>query len=253
METVVAPAEQLSLFNESVPTSQDPDFVVRRNTRARRLSITVHPSGRVEVLAPKRVSDRAVASFVRENAVWIHNTQRSFEKSFGPIDRTMPLRIDLPALGWSLAVRYAGGQATTVRCRQSASGLILSGKISDEALCRAALKRWLAATARENLGKQLAALSRDTGLVYKRLQVRGQKTCWGSHSSSGTISINYCLLFLDPSLVRYLLIHELSHSRHMNHSKRFWALVGKFEPDYKMLDRALGGAWTQMPGWLDIY
>jgi predicted metal-dependent hydrolase len=69
--------------------------------------------------------------------------------------------------------------------------------------------------------------------------VRGQKTCWGSHSSTGTISINYCLLFLEPALVRYLMVHELCHARHMNHSRRFWRAVGLHEPDYERLDRVV--------------
>ncbi|MCH7822625.1 MAG: M48 family metallopeptidase, partial [Proteobacteria bacterium] len=54
----------------------------------------------------------------------------------------------------------------------------------------------------------------------------------------------------DPALVRYLMIHELCHARHMNHSRRFWRLVGKFEPDCKRLDRALTEAWKQIPVWL---
>ena len=72
----------------------------------------------------------------------------------------------------------------------------------------------------------------------------------GDHSSRGTISLNYCLLFLDPALLRYLMIHELSHARHMNHSRRFWREVGRFEPDYRNLDRALGEAWHEIPAWL---
>ena len=85
------------------------------------------------------------------------------------------------------------------------------------------------------------------------MHVRGQKTCWGSHSSSGTISINYCLLFLEPALVRYLMIHELCHARHMNHSRRFWAHVARFEPDYRKLDRKLSSSWKEIPSWVGIY
>jgi predicted metal-dependent hydrolase len=85
------------------------------------------------------------------------------------------------------------------------------------------------------------------------MQIRAQKTCWGSHSSTGSISINYCLLFLEPAFLRYLMIHELSHARHMNHSQRFWGLVGKYEPDYKRLDKGLSDAWKQIPTWLGIY
>ena len=54
-------------------------------------------------------------------------------------------------------------------------------------------------------------------------------------------------------LVRYLMIHELCHARHMNHSRRFWRAVARHEPDYKQLDRELGESWSRVPGWLCLY
>ena len=130
--------------------------------------------------------------------------------------------------------------------------MVLSGRTGDDKLCVAALKRWLASLAKTEFAPRLRALSVTTGNGYKKMHVRGQKTCWGSHSSSGTISINYCLLFLDPDSLRYLMIHELCHARHMDHSKRFWNLVGKFEPDYKRLDKALTDSWNRVPVWVGI-
>lgn len=243
---------QLSLF-EAAPAPAESDLIVRRTSRARRLSITVHPSGRVEVLAPKRVSDRAVSSFVAEHASWIHTTQIDFRARYGPTERSLPRAIELAALNERVIVHYERCDGDFVRSRQSRDRLVLRGDVGADAECRKVLKRWLAKLARDRLGPSLARLAAVTGLGYQRLQIRSQRTCWGSHSSSGTISLNYCLLFLRPELVRYLLIHELSHSRHMNHSRRFWALVERHEPDYKKLDAELGAAWSEIPGWLDLY
>ena len=53
-----------------------------------------------------------------------------------------------------------------------------------------------------------------------------------------------------PQVVRYLLVHELCHTRHMNHSNRFWSLVASFEPDYRELDRELLRGWQSVPGWM---
>jgi predicted metal-dependent hydrolase len=83
--------------------------------------------------------------------------------------------------------------------------------------------------------------------------VRGQKTCWGSHSSSGTISLNYCLMFLDPRHLRYVMIHELCHAKHMNHSRNFWRLVGTFESDYRRIDKDLNDCWKRIPAWVGLY
>jgi len=88
------------------------------------------------------------------------------------------------------------------------------------------------------------------GVEPKRLQVRCQRTRWGSCSRLGTISLNVCLLFQPPEVLRYLMIHELSHLRHMNHSPRFWADVARHEPDWRSLDRELLQGWRRVPSWI---
>ena len=140
-----------------------------------------------------------------------------------------------------------------MKYRCSGSQLVLSGRTSDDKLCVAALKRWLASVAKKEFVPQLQALSARTGNPFSKMHIRGQRTCWGSHSSNGTISLNYCLLFLDPRDVRYVMIHELCHARHMNHSRRYWALVRRFEPDYRQIDKALNSAWKRIPTWVGIY
>jgi predicted metal-dependent hydrolase len=81
------------------------------------------------------------------------------------------------------------------------------------------------------------------------VHVRLQRTRWGSCSSSRSVSLNAGLLFLAPELVRYLLIHELCHMIAMNHSRRFWCAVERFEPDCRDLDRRLAEAWGEIPIW----
>jgi predicted metal-dependent hydrolase len=117
----------------------------------------------------------------------------------------------------------------------------------------AALKRWMTALAKKEYLLRLRALSDLTGNAFRKMHVRGQKTCWGSHSSSSTISLNYCLMFLDPKHLRYVMIHELCHARHMNHSRNFWRLVGSFEPDFRRIDRELNDCWKRIPTWVGLY
>jgi predicted metal-dependent hydrolase len=82
------------------------------------------------------------------------------------------------------------------------------------------------------------------------MSVRRQRTRWGSCSTQGTISLNACLLFQSPAVVRYLMVHELCHRRHMNHSRRFWALVESLEPGWKPLDAELLQGWRKVPAWV---
>jgi len=245
---------QIPLFPDAREPVTASDFSVRESSRARRLSIKVYPRGEVEVVVPRRTRAGAVQAFVEEHRDWIRRTRASFAAIHLPEPFRLPSRIDLAGIGRTYRVNYRAASASSgVRYRQSGSMVALSGATSDPGKCVAALKRWLANLARSSFGPELHALAATTGLSCSRIRVAGQKTRWGSHSSSGTISLNYCLLFLDPSLVRYLMIHELCHGRHMNHSRRFWALVRRFEPDYRRLDRRLSEAWQHIPTWVGIY
>ena len=218
------------------------------------MSIKVYPRGRVEVVVPKRTRPRDVQAFVAENRAWIQKTRSAFAEEHAPEPFRLPSRIDLPAIDRKFAVVYESrDRAKTVRYRVTGDLLCLYGKTMDEVACVKALKRWLAATTREHFEPRLKTLSEQTGNSYRRMHVRGQKTCWGSHSTTGTISINYCLIFLSPALLRYLMIHELCHKKHMNHSRRFWRLVGRFEPHYRRLDKALGASWQKIPTWVGLY
>jgi len=231
-----------------------PGYSVRHSNRARRLSIKVYPRGRVEVVVPRRTGAQAVETFVSENRAWINRSLESFAAKYNPESSALPSRIHLQGIGRTFAVAYRSDRSLkTVRFRESGDTVIVYGPTGDKEQCVKALRRWLSGLARRELVPQLRRLSMQFNLPYKKTQVRAQRTCWGSRSSSGTISINLCLLFVAPRVVRYLMIHELCHGRHMNHSRNFWRLVGTLESDYRRLDKALGESWRCVPGWFGIY
>ena len=247
-------APQLSLFPEYGEAGSEPCFDVRESARARRLSIKVFPRGRVEVVVPRRTRPKEVEAFVNENSEWIRRARESFAARHPPEPFRLPDSIALKALERTITVRYeARTGAKTVRFRCNGRQLVLSGRTGNDKLCILALKRWLTKTARKEFEPRLRVLSELTETPFNKLQVRAQRTCWGSRSGSGTISLNLCLLFLEAELVRYLMIHELCHGRHMNHSKSFWRFVRKFEPEYAKLDRELTECWNRVPSWLGIY
>jgi predicted metal-dependent hydrolase len=93
--------------------------------------------------------------------------------------------------------------------------------------------------ARRYIVTRLAEINQYYGYAYKRISVRLNTSRWGSCSTAGNLNFDYRILFLDPLLQDYLLVHELCHLEQMNHSKDFWALVEKTVPDYKEVRKKL--------------
>jgi predicted metal-dependent hydrolase len=115
---------------------------------------------------------------------------------------------------------------------------------------RVLLRSWLMRAARARLEPRVARLAESMGIGFKRISVRRQRSRWGSCSVRGTISLNACLLFQRPEVVDYLIVHELTHVRHMNHSVRFWKAVEMSCPEWRPLDRELVQGWRRVPHWV---
>lgn len=236
---------QLQLFDVT------PHWNVRVSRRARRLSVRVYPGGRVEVVVPPGASAITVERFVGVHRRWIDERVADLSSLSGIVTETRPATLELPAIGRSYRIEYRSRAGSEIRIAiLDAERLLISGRLdSDERLAKA-LQRWLMALAQVELGRETARVAAHYGFEFKRVQIRRQRTRWGSCSATGTISLNVCALFQEPAVMRYLLLHELSHTRHMNHSRRFWSLVESMEPDYRRLDRELLRGWQRVPGWM---
>ncbi len=121
---------------------------------------------------------------------------------------------------------------------------------ADESGARRQLQAWLKRAALDRLAPRLLQLAGELNCSVSRVSIRCQRTRWGSCSTRGTVSLNCSLLFLRNEVVRYLFVHELAHTQHMNHSANFWRLVEKMEPDYRRLDRDLLAGWRTVPEWV---
>ncbi len=241
------PSAQLPLWSERDAID---GWAFRESRRARRLTVRVFHSGRVEVVVPARTSRSTVERFIERHRLWIEKKRAEAKKNAIPPEPFPPPLIELsgPGENWRLHVAGASGR---LRLKVVGPGLLsLTGSSSDTRAVQNALRRWLCLRAAEVLGPMLEACAREMGLPYRRIAIRRQRTRWGSCSTRGTISLNCCLLFQRPEVARYLLIHELAHVRHMNHSARFWELVAKYCPDCRRLDRELLDGWRRVPSWV---
>lgn len=101
------------------------------------------------------------------------------------------------------------------------------------------IERWQEREAKRYLTERVRALSNQIGLSVRRLSFRRQRSRWGSCNHRGDLSLNLSLIALAPELIDYVIIHELSHTKHMNHSRAFWREVERHCPSAKRLDGVL--------------
>jgi predicted metal-dependent hydrolase len=231
------------------PRDATPGWNVRISRRARRLSMRVFPGGRVEVVVPPGTGLPAIERFVARHREWAERRAREFELLVPVGGQRRPDRIEIPLTGQQWSVEYQVARRAAVVDR---GGGVLGVYVTDDTVRAAApaLLRWLAGVAANELRQRLDETARETGIDYAQMHLRRQRTRWGSCSAKGTISLNMCLMFQRPAVVRYLLVHELCHRRQLNHSPRFWSLVESFEPAWRTLDAELLRGWQNVPAWV---
>lgn len=237
--------QQLSLAFNSI------NFQVRRSSRAKKLRVSITPVGNIEVVVPHNASTEDAEQFLQRQKSWIiDKTAQIAAMRSTELNESLPAFVDLPAIGEQWPVTYHQGASSFIReksDRWGEAGLYVT--LKNELDTPDLLKKWLTKKARVSLLPWLKRVSQQTGMRYSGASIRGQKTRWGSCSSRKNISLNRCMLFLEPDQVQYLLVHELCHTREMNHSYRFWRLVEQFVPDYREKECLVNEACYKLPRW----
>jgi predicted metal-dependent hydrolase len=231
---------------------RDAALRVRVSRRARRLALRVYPDARVEVVVPPRARPREVQRFVAEHREWIDSKRALALRNRPAPEPFPPAHVHFAFTQETWRVHAAGGAGRLRLAEQptGAGGILQVSGAVDRHVLRNSLRRWLMRAAQVRLDPELARLAAAARVRYARLAIRRQRSRWGSCSARGTISLNACLLFQRPQVVEYLIVHELMHVKHMNHSPRFWQAVEQHCAGWRALDRELLQGWRQVPRWI---
>jgi predicted metal-dependent hydrolase len=224
----------------------------RLSLRAKHISLTIDHKG-LEIILPRGVSFEQGLDFALSKQRWIKKHWLVFKKNrsqgTAPADNCT---INLKAIDeiWQYHMKEEAGRHTLLlETGQRHHGITL-GESAKEQEIFSALIVWLKGYALSIFRPWMHELSEKTGLHFQSLRVGNQSRLWGSCSPRHGISLNVKLLFLPKDVVKYVMIHELCHTVHANHSARFWRKVACFVPDYKEHNQFLRQAQCEMPGWL---
>jgi len=216
-----------------MPIIQDEEFgkiTIRRSARATQVRLRVAPDGTLRaslpLYAPTFLVKRLLKSSRSElRELLSHSQPTTVYESGMRVGKSHTIIVE-PASSFSVSRR---GQQIIVRLPEN----VPLGHPTVVRAVRDGVIAALRVEAKSYLPKRLSYLSTKLGLTYEKVRFSHASGRWGSCSSKGTISLNIALMKLPFELIDYVIIHELAHTRHMNHSSDFWELVGLADPQYK--------------------
>lgn len=202
---------------------------------------------------PKGTPVRLLRAFLDEQQDWIHQTLDQLHPQRQEIERernVVPTQLKLLAIDRTIQIQYRETCSNRVRLTDKEEELVLSGRIQETDHVHRALGRYIRHLAKRHLATELHRLSQAHHLSYGGLSIRRQKTRWGSCSASGRINLNDKLLFLPRPLMQHVLLHELAHTRYMDHSAAFYKLLQTLDPEARANHQALQQAGSYVPHWV---
>lgn len=235
-----------------------PSYKIQTHPRARNVRLRVDRFGQVLVTVPPGFDRRRVAALVAERGEWIRWVQGRFRQVRDDLcegqDGLRPERVVLPAVDEHWVVEYRLADRQTVGFRVDDRRLVFRLPQApvdslDERIAQR-LRAWLMDRARELLLPRVEELAAQFGFRPGRITIRNQRSRWGSCSPRGNLSLNARLLLASPAACRYVLVHELVHLEHPNHSRAFWKKVADLEPGYRAASKELRDLWVRLPEWV---
>lgn len=228
-----APGEWYNSGNTTVRKEMTADQIIRSSRRT--LSLEIEADGRLVVRAPLRISERAIAAFIRQKQAWVLRQQQLMRER----QRTTPVRQFAAGELFS----YLGGRYALVLVETQAVPLRLDGEFRlikyYQKYARGIFMRWYQQQALRHIASRCACLGRQTGLIYTKVRITNGLSRWGYCGADNSLSFNWRLVMAPASVVDYVVVHELAHSRFKDHSRRYWRLVERLMPGYAVERRWL--------------
>ena len=217
-------SHRLKAVEKKVLKTQDVK-IIRTSRRIKSISLKIR-NGILEISCPYNTSEIFIKNLIEKKKVWIN---KNIERS-----RKNHQKIDQISKG---VVSYKGSVLKLVYKKSNIESIVVEDnklKIfhSDESRSKKLIIEWLKLQANNFLRERLVFLSKRISIEFNSLTIKSYTARWGSCNIRGDIFLNWKLIMLPESVIDYVLIHELAHINVPNHSKKFWELVKKKDPNY---------------------
>ena len=215
-------------------------YSITYSLKAKRKRIVITPSG-VNVVLPHGLSEEEAIELIETKkqrvSVLRERVLQQAKRFKNQVDIQYVSGAKIPFLGREIPLLVVPEKRKRSRLEYDGSLVVRvqAGLIPQDVKKEAKRKveGWIKEQMREEALQVIAVLGKKIGILPKGLRIKGQKRVWGSCGRNHVINLNWRLGLFPRKVFEYVVAHEMSHLRHMNHSKAFWKLVASLEPDYK--------------------
>lgn len=205
--------------------------VIKKNRKT--ISIRIDDQGNVLVSCPLYINDKMVKELVESKAVWISSKLDEIESA--KRSREDLNTISFLGRSYKVNIHELDQDIIKIILEDNSLEIYVSNKLKEkkEEYIKDSIVKWYRERAREVFEERIKYYSLKLGVSPNRITIKDQSTRWGSCSSKGNINLNYRVVMAPMEIIDYLIVHELSHMVHLNHSKDFWRLVESILSDYQ--------------------
>jgi predicted metal-dependent hydrolase len=205
---------------------------VTPHATARKVWFRFKGDGILRITVPRGLPLPELMDIIKKNTLWIQE-HYSLSKPI-PVAEGITDGAPLTYRGQKLTLRLEEGPEGTVTIKKTAQHLHFQGDPTlTPAAITAVLTHWYREEARRVLTEKTLVFAALMKLTFQKLFIKDQKTRWGSCSGKGNINYNFRLVMAPEEIMDYVVVHELCHLAHPNHSQEFWQMVGRYCPQYK--------------------
>ena len=220
-------------------------YSIRFSRKARKRRIVVRPD-KVEVVAPRGDSEKALHELIHKKREWVFNKQAVLKEKTNRIEELTTYRMrsgaKIPYRGRNLRLRINPSDADRIKIEYKTRFLVHKPQWANEEDLRHKMELWFKNRLQEDVDQMVEKYAPMIGVEPGRITFKDMISRWGSCGKSGDISLNLRLIHLPKNALEYVVIHELCHLRYRSHSKRFWELVESVMPGDMHSSKTLEGA-----------
>lgn len=232
--------------------NSDLTYTLRRSKRVKSKKIVVKPN-KIEVVGPNFANENSLHNFILSKQNWVFEKYKEIQKYKNSLHQ-----VSFEGALAGKAIFYKGNE---FYLKLIASTEILPKIDLDECgfkiyipsiynekkqkdLAKEALKNYLKDELLKIANRKAKLYCEITGKEFKEIKIKELKSIWGSCTSKGVINLNWQLITLPKNVINYVILHEVCHLTHRNHSRKFWDLVKAIMPDYKKMEMILKQSHT---------